>query len=308
MVYQTKVLSYPVKKVSENLCVDQSTVRRTLKLFDTTGSVEKKMYPDGHGSPKLSEADQMHILEVVLENPSIYLHELKFELQARGTHVHESTICRFLQRANFTHKKMKLIAIQQSEELRAKYVAEISQYSPNMLVFVDETGSTRKDAIRKFGYSLRGMPCYSTKLLAKGKRVSAIAALSLEGVVDVMFVHGSVDGDTFANFIERSLLPHLLPFDGINHNSVVVMDNASIHYNARVERLILSVGALLVHLPPYCPDLNPIEESFSAVKSLLRANEVLATTPKDIEHILLMAFASVSPEDCYGWFSHSGYH
>ena len=86
------------------------------------------------------------------------------------------------------------------------------------------------------------------------------------------------------------------------------MDNASIHYNARVERLILSVGALLVHLPPYSPDLNPIEESFSAVKSFLRANEVLATTPKDIEHILLMAFASISPEDCYGWFSHSGYH
>ena len=88
---------------------------------------------------------------------------------------------------------MKLIAIQQSEELRAKYVAEISQYSPNMLVFVDETGSTTKDAIRKFGYSLRGMPCYSTKLLAKRKRVSA---LSLEGVVDVIFVLSSVDGDT----------------------------------------------------------------------------------------------------------------
>ena len=61
------------------------------------------------------------------------------------------------------------------------------------------------------------MPCYSTKLLAKGKRVSAVAALSLEGVVDVMFVHSGVDGDTFANFTERSLLPHLLPFDGINH-------------------------------------------------------------------------------------------
>ena len=285
MVYQTKVLSYPVKKVSENLCVDQSTVRRTLKLFDTTGLVEKKMYPDNHGGPKLCKADQLHILELVLEKPGVYLHELKLELQARGTDVHESTICRFLQRANFTHKKMKLIAIQQSEELRAKYVAEISQFSPKMLVFLDETGSTRKDAIRKFGYSLRGMPCYNTKLLAKGKRVSAIAALSLEGVVDVKFVHDSVDGDTFANFVELSLLPHLLPFNGINHNSFVVMDNASIHYNARVERLISSVGALLVHLPPYCPDLNPIEESFSAVKSFLKAHEIIASTPKDIENI-----------------------
>ena len=110
MVYQTKVLSYPVKKVSENLCVDQSTVRRTLKLFDTTGLVEKRMYPDGHWGTKLCKADQLHILELILENPGIYmyLHELKLELQARGTNVHESTICRFLQQANFTHKKNEI--------------------------------------------------------------------------------------------------------------------------------------------------------------------------------------------------------
>ena len=60
---------------------------------------------------------------------SIYLHEHKFELKTRGTHVHESTICRFLQQAKFTHKKMKLIVIQQSEELRAKYVTVQSQYA-----------------------------------------------------------------------------------------------------------------------------------------------------------------------------------
>ena len=90
----------------------------------------EKLYPDDHGSPKLCKADQLHILELVPENPGIYLHELKLELQAQGTDVHKSTIYRFLQRANFTHKKMKLIAIQQNEELRAKYVAEISQYIP----------------------------------------------------------------------------------------------------------------------------------------------------------------------------------
>ena len=63
------------------------------------------MYPDGHGGTKLCKADQLHILELVLENPGIYLHELKLELQAQGTNVHESIICRFLQLANFTHKK-----------------------------------------------------------------------------------------------------------------------------------------------------------------------------------------------------------
>ena len=91
-------------------------------------------------------------------------------------------------------------------------------------------------------------------------------------------LRGSGGCDICSQF-EWSLLPHLLPFDGINHNGVVVMDNASIHYNARVERLILSVGELLVHLPTYCPDLNPIEESFPAVKSFLGVHELLATKP-----------------------------
>ena len=100
------------------ICVDQSSVR-TLKLFDTTGLVENNYILMTMEVPR---ADQLHILELVLENPGIYLHEL----QARGTDVYESTICRFLQWANVTHKKTKLTAIQQSEELRAKYVAEIS--------------------------------------------------------------------------------------------------------------------------------------------------------------------------------------
>ena len=306
MVYQRKVLDYPVKNVSENLCVDPSTVRRTLKLFDTTGTVEKKMYPDNHGK-KLSSADKLHILELVLERPGIQLQELSSELCARGTLVCESTNCRFLQKSNFSRKKMTLIAIQQSEALRARFVAEISQYSPNMLVFVDETGSDRKDAIQRFGYSLRGSRCYSKKLLAKGKQISAIAALSMEGVVDVQFAYGGVDGETFADFVELCLLPNLLTFDGVNPNSVVVMDNASIHYNIRVERLISGVGALLVHLPPYSPDLNPIEESFSAVKSFLKANEVIATTTEDIESILLTGFANISSDDCCAWYHHSGY-
>ncbi len=307
MVYQRKVLDISTKKISENLCVDPSTVQRIVNLFDTSGSVEKKIHIS-NAVRKISRADQLHILELVIEKPSIYLHELKLELQARGTHVDESTICRFLHQSRFSRKKMRMIAIQQSEELRSRYVAEVSLYDPDMLVFLDETGSDRNTAMRKFGYSLRGLRCCCTKLLARGKRVSAIAALSSVGILDVQFLKGSVNGEIYADFIELSVLPHLLPFDGVNPNSIVVMDNASIHYNERVRRLISSVGALLVFLPPYSPDLNPIEESFSAVKSFLRANEELASSSKDIEDILLRGFASITSEDCYGWYSHSGYY
>jgi transposase len=112
------------------------------------------------------------------------------------------------------------------------------------------------------------------------------------------FVNGNVSGEIFSQFIELNLLPHLLPFNGSNPNSIVVQDNASVHYHERVRELINSVGVLLLFLPPYSPDLNPIEETFSAVKSFLKANEEIASTSRDIENILLAAFGNVTPGDC----------
>ena len=85
------------------------------------------------------------------------------------------------------------------------------------------------------------------------------------------------------------------------------MDNAIIHHHAGVQELISSVGGLLIYLPPYSPDLNPIEEAFSSVKSFVKANEQLVETTTDLENVLLTAFANITPEDCIGWYEHSGY-
>ena len=110
MVYQRYVLSHSVQVISKNLCVDKSTVRRILKLFERTRSVDKKQVSVSRR--KLYTTDK---LELLIDKPSMYLSELKKELLFRGTNVHISTICRFIQSANFTRKKMRLIAAQQSE-------------------------------------------------------------------------------------------------------------------------------------------------------------------------------------------------
>ena len=135
--------------------VDPSTVRQVLALFDSTGTVNAKPNPDHQANScrKLSEIDQIFVLELVLERPGVYLREIQWELVARGTVVHESTICRGLQQCGFTRTKLKLVVAQRSEDLQAKYVAEISIYKREMLVFVDEMGSDRRKTIRKFGYS-----------------------------------------------------------------------------------------------------------------------------------------------------------
>ena len=310
MIYQRMALELPLKTISQNLSVDVSTVRRTLVLFKNTGSVNKRPYPSHHRLQrrKLKEADQDLILELVVEQPGIYLGELKHEiLKTNGTEVCTSTICRFLHSCGFSRTKIRNVALQRNEEVRARYVVEVELYSPCMFVFVDETGCDRRDSMRKFGYALRGRRCVAKKLLVRGERVSAITAITLNGILDYRFLRGTTNGDIFLDFIEQNLLPHLMPFDGTNDNSIVVMDNASIHHVSEVADLISSVGALLIYLPPYSPDLNPIEEAFSSVKAYLKAHECIIHNSNDVETIVQAAFANISEEDCMGWFNDCGY-
>ena len=176
-----------------------------------------------------------------------------------------------------------------------------------MLIFVDETSSDKHTALRKYGYALRGRPAVSERLLVKGKRYSAIAGLHMGGMLDVYVTTGSVDADQFCEYTERCLLPYLLLFNGVNPNSVVIMDNASIHHVERVVNLIEETGAMVMFLPPYSPDIMPIEECFSKVKSYIRANDPLIQTldEREIKDMIISAFATITPNDCYSWIDHS---
>ena len=95
----------------------------------------------------------------------------------------------------------------------------------------------------------------------------------MQGVLECTMVSDSVNGDTFYAFLHSKLLPLLMPFDGKNPHSIVIMDNDSIHHVDGIMDLITGVGALLIFLPPYSPDYNPTEEAFSKVKTLIKAYE-----------------------------------
>ena len=118
-----------------------------------------------------------------------------------------------------------------------------------MLLWIDETGCDRRNSLRRYGYSVRGTPAHEFVLRIGGKRYSAITVMSMKGVQDVYLCEGSVNGDRFLDFVRRTLLPLLMPFNGLNDHSVVVLDNASIHHVASIENVINSVGALL----SFCP-------------------------------------------------------
>lgn len=94
--------------------------------------------------------------------------------------------------------------------------------------------------------------------------------MSSTGIHDIYLAEGSVNGERFEYFVKTCLLPVLSPYNGVNHHSIVIMDNASIHHVAPVVRLIENSEAKLVFLPPYSPDLNPLEPVFGKVKQLLK--------------------------------------
>ena len=108
--------------------------------------------------------------------------------------------------------------------------------------------------------------------------MSAIAIMSLSGMIDVSISTGTTNGDEFYTFVEKVLLPNLQPFNGINPHSVVIMDNCSIHHVPETVSMIEEVGAMVHFLPPYSPDLNPIEEAFSKVKSEIKNLEGIMPT------------------------------
>ena len=309
MVYQVQTLNKTYQEVGECLNVDPATVYRTNTLFKCTGGVDKKKYPPNKGTQKLTEIDKFLCLELVIDKPGIYLTEIRQELvEQTGTDVNESTICRFLHASGFTRQRMITTATQRSDQLRCEYLSDMSIYQghPELFVFVDETGTDRRDIMRKFAYSIRGKPATVSKLMVRGQRVSAVVGISNDGVLDFITSKSTNTSQSFQHYVEKALLPFLQPFNGVNARSVVILDNASIHHTSSVVDTIQSTGALVQFLPPYSPDLNPIEMTFAKVKSVLKMNET-NWKDHDVETVLIVALNTVTKSDCEGWITHCGY-
>ena len=306
MVWQKEGLGFTHRVIANNLNVDESTVSRTLQLFHTTGHVTKRSYQRNDTNKMLTTPVQLFILELVVSRPGIYLREIQRDLNNfLMLDVSLATICKFLHRSGFTRQRLRRVAIQQDIFLREQYITDVSVYSPDMFVFIDETGADRRDTLRKYGYSLCGKPATKKSLLVRGERVSAIACMTINGILDVKTHKEVSNGDIFYDFVNTHLIQHLMPFNGVNYNSVVVLDNCSIHHCREVVESLKDIGVLVHFLPPYSPDLNPIEEMFSKIKIELKSIEQ-ETIIEDIEAAVLASFTTITPSDCKNWISHSG--
>jgi len=169
---------------------------------------------------------------------------------------------------------------------------------PRRVIFIDETWA-KTNMTRRRGRSPRGRRLIDKSPHGHWKTTTLIAALGIEGVRCSTVVDGAVNGDVFAAFVERVLVPVLRPGD------IVVMDNLSSHKSVRVQRLIEAAGVSLRYLPPYSPDLNPIEMVFSKIKQLLRT---LACRTRDVLWQSMQGVLDqVTPTDAINCYAHAGY-
>jgi transposase len=169
---------------------------------------------------------------------------------------------------------------------------------PARLVFIDETwAKTNMTPLR--GWAPRGRKLVAKVPQGRWRTLTFLAALRRDRIDAPCVIDGPIDGESFLAYVEQILVPTLKPGD------IVIMDNLGSHKRQAIRRAVRAAGARLFFLPPYSPDLNPIEQVFAKLKALLRkaARRTIEATWRQIGTLL----GAFSPQECANYFRNSGY-
>ncbi len=184
---------------------------------------------------------------------------------------------------------------------RQDWRRETGGIAPERLVFLDECGVLTNMA-RLRGRSPRGTRAYGTVPCGHWKRLTVLGALGSGGMVATMSVEAATSGAVFHAYLDQVLLPRLRL---TKPDAVLVLDNLRAHKTPDVRDLLDRSGFAYRYLPPYSPDMNPIEPAWAKLKALLRS--VGARTREALEQAIPGALAAVTSRDAHGWFRHAGY-
>ena len=169
---------------------------------------------------------------------------------------------------------------------------------PARFVFLDETG-TATNLARRYGRSLCGARLVAAVPHGHWKTTTFVAGLRQTGIVAPLVLDGPMTGAAFRAYVEQFLAPALAPGD------VVVLDNLAAHKVDGARQALTAAGASLLYLPPYSPDLNPIEQLFAKLKALLR--KAAARTKEELWSTIGRLLATVPPAECARYLHHCNY-
>ncbi len=181
---------------------------------------------------------------------------------------------------------------------RARWKRHLGKLDPARLVFIDETWA-KTNMTRTHGRSPRGKRLVAKVPQGRWRTLTFLAALRSDQVTAPCVFDGPINGASFLAYVEQVLVPTLKPGD------IVILDNLGSHKGRTVRRLIRQAGAKLFFLPPYSPDLNPIEQVFAKLKALLRkaAERTVEATWRRIGSLL----DNFPPQECAHYLANAGY-
>jgi len=281
-----------IRQVAERFLVSASFVTRLLQLYRRTGSVEPR--PHGGGNPAvLTPEDLGRLGQFIREQPDATLEECAAHL---GTPCSPMTISRALSRLGLPRKKEVPRAQEQGspevQEKRREFCEGMAGIDPRRLVFVDGCGANTAMA-RTYGRAPVGRRVY-TDTPGHWESITLTCGLRLSGVTAALAFPGATNAGVFETYVEEVLAPELKPGD------VVVWDNLKPHESEEAIEAVEAAGARVVPLPPYSPDLAPIEEMISKVKGAMRS--AAGRTKEAVYAAFGSALHDVTPENIAGWF------
>ncbi|CAB4489842.1 unnamed protein product [Rhizophagus irregularis] len=293
------------RKIARQLNISKSSVSRVFSRFQKYGCVED--CSPSSGRMRILTVDDMKYLENLLkEKVDWYLWELQSEIELwLGRCISYCTIWRAIHRLGYTHKQLSKPARERNENDRLNFIVHMSQYSPSQLVFSDESAYDRRTLSRRYGWNFKGKRARKSTFFIRGKRYTIEGALCLNGLLAYAIQEGPMNSNDYHNFIENILLPKMNAYPA--QYSVLVLDNVSIHKGQHLIDICNAKGVKIEFLPPYSPDLNPIEQAFFYIKNNLRQNRNWIESMQEPIQGLDFACTSINKNLSKACFQHSGY-
>ena len=235
--------------------------------------------------------------------PTAYLDEITFFIWDEfGESLSERSVYNIIVRAGWSRKKCSDRARERSAELREQWIIKQYTMRADQVVFVDESANNERTGWRKYGWSPRGAPCYTDQPVKRSERWSILPCITIDGYLPgTLIFQGAVNAEMFMDWLAEVVLPQLRP------GTILVMDNASIHRTEGMVELVHSFGVYLEYLPPYSPDFNPIELSFSTMKAFVRREFARACEWASFDGFLRWALQEVGGRSAREQYWHCGY-
>ena len=288
-----------IRSIGEALGIDPSCVPKWVKRKRERGSVAPA--PIGGRKPRTLSGDIALWLRERLHSGPFTTRGLTDELAGRGVKTDRRAVWTFVREEGLSLKKSLFASEQDRPDVarkRQRWKARQASIDPARLVFIDETWvKTNMTPLR--GWGRKGQRLVAKAPYGHWKTMTFIAALRCDRIDAPLVIDGPINGVSFAAYVEQVLVPTLKKGD------IVVLDNLGSHKAAVVRPMIRALGARVLFLPPYSPDLNPIEQVFAKLKHRMReaAERTVEQTWRRVGTLL----PTFSPSECANYLRNSGY-